>query len=79
MAGLLKSSGVGGRDITKNDIPWIKRVHYVSGVKFFEHVKVEDIVIENEAVRGVKTDQGEIQCQYFVNCAGQVSLTPFAN
>ena len=43
------------------------------GVKFYEKVKVEEVLTEKEAVKAVKTDHGIITCQYFVNCAGQVS------
>ena len=30
------------------------------------------VMVKRGQVTGVETDKGQIQCQYFVNCAGQV-------
>ena len=40
------------------------------GAIFLEDVKVTDVVVENGKVVGVKTSQGDIQCDFVVNCAG---------
>ena len=40
------------------------------GVQIFENVKVDDIYAENGIVSGVLTKNGEIDCQYVVNCGG---------
>ena len=42
----------------------------MGGANIFENVKVTDITLENNAVCGVITDQGDIRCEYVVNCAG---------
>ena len=39
----------------------------------FEGVCVEGVDVEGGRVTGVRTDQGDIECEVFVNCAGQVS------
>lgn len=40
-----------------------------------EKVCIETVVVENERVSGVKTDNGEeIRCEVFVNCGGQASV-----
>ncbi|KAL5021981.1 hypothetical protein ScPMuIL_001136 [Solemya velum] len=40
------------------------------GVKVFENVQVKTIKTENRRVSRVETTEGDIQCDYFVNCAG---------
>ena len=45
----------------------------LSGAKIFEKVSVEKIEVRNGRVHGVKTNRGDISCDVFVNCAGQVS------
>ena len=42
----------------------------MGGATIIENIKVEDIVLENKKIKSVKTDQGEIACEYVVNCAG---------
>lgn len=42
----------------------------MGGAKIVEQVKVLDIMLENGTVKGVKTDQGDIACEYVVNCGG---------
>jgi glycine cleavage system T protein len=42
----------------------------MGGAKIFENVMVTDIKTEKGAVCGVTTDQGDIQSEYVVNCAG---------
>ena len=44
----------------------------LQGVQVFEGVCVEGVDVEGGRVTGVKTDQGDIECEVFVNCAGQV-------
>ncbi len=45
----------------------------MQGVRVVEGVGVERVEVESGRVRGVHTDQGYIECETFVNCAGQVS------
>ncbi len=40
------------------------------GVRIFEDTAVLGILIKNGEIHGVKTEQGDIVCQYVVNCAG---------
>ena len=40
------------------------------GATIIENCKVEDIIIKNGEVQGVKTEQGDIKCEVVVNCAG---------
>src|SRR5258707_4571818 len=41
------------------------------GAKLIEGVKVTGFTTRNRRVVGVETDQGDIECEYFVNCGGQ--------
>ncbi|XP_041376900.1 pyruvate dehydrogenase phosphatase regulatory subunit, mitochondrial-like isoform X2 [Gigantopelta aegis] len=43
------------------------------GVKVFEGVQIDKVLTKNKSpqVSGVETSHGTIQCEYFVNCAGQ--------
>jgi glycine cleavage system T protein len=40
------------------------------GAKILENIKVTGINLSKGAVGGVRTDQGDVQCEYVVNCAG---------
>lgn len=40
------------------------------GVTVVEHCPIRGIAQENRKVVGVETDQGNVECSYFVNCAG---------
>jgi len=42
----------------------------MGGAGIFEGVKVTDIRSKNGVVCGVSTDQGEVSCEYVVNCGG---------
>ncbi|MCG8632613.1 MAG: FAD-dependent oxidoreductase, partial [Desulfobacterales bacterium] len=42
----------------------------MGGATIIENIKVEDILMKGNTVTGVKTDQGDIRCEYVVNCAG---------
>ena len=42
----------------------------MGGATILENIKVLDIEMGQGAVTGVKTDKGNIQCEYVVNCAG---------
>ena len=42
----------------------------MGGATILENIKVLDIKMSQGAVTGVKTDKGNIQCEYVVNCAG---------
>ena len=44
-----------------------------SGVGVFEGVRVDGVDVEGGRVTGVRTDKGRINCEVFINCAGQVS------
>jgi glycine cleavage system aminomethyltransferase T/glycine/D-amino acid oxidase-like deaminating enzyme len=41
------------------------------GAKIFEHTRVTAILHENGVVTGVRTDDGDIEAEIVVNCAGQ--------
>ena len=41
-----------------------------NGVKIVQHCKVEEVLVENGKVSGVKTSRGLIHCENFVNTAG---------
>lgn len=42
-----------------------------NGVRIAEGVSVNKVVTKDDAVAAVETNHGTIQCEYFVNCAGQ--------
>ena len=42
----------------------------MGGASIIENCKVLDIITKNNEVQGVKTEAGDIKCQYVVNCAG---------
>ncbi|RLC02227.1 MAG: FAD-dependent oxidoreductase [Deltaproteobacteria bacterium] len=42
----------------------------MGGVTILENIKVLDIDVSQGAVNAVKTDKGDIRCEYIVNCAG---------
>ena len=42
-----------------------------NGVKIFEDIEVTGVELHEGRVKGVKTKQGDIQCDILVNCAGQ--------
>lgn len=48
-----------------------------SGVQIHEKTSVSHVSVQKGRVTAVETDRGQIQCQYFVNCAGQVELLKF--
>ena len=42
----------------------------MGGANLVEGIKVVDIHLKKGAVTGVRTDRGDIVCEYVVNCAG---------
>ena len=50
-----------------------------AGVKVMEGVCVEKVMVEKERVTGVLTDKGEVKCEVFVNCGGQVQYINVAS
>ena len=40
------------------------------GARILENVKVTGIQLDKGAISGVSTDQGDVKCEYVVNCAG---------
>ena len=46
----------------------------MEGAQVFEGIKATGIRLQNGAVTGVSTDQGDISCEYAVNCAGMWGL-----
>ncbi|XP_072374582.1 pyruvate dehydrogenase phosphatase regulatory subunit, mitochondrial isoform X1 [Scyliorhinus torazame] len=42
-----------------------------NGVQIFEGASVNHVMVEKGHVTGIETDRGHIECEYFVNCAGQ--------
>lgn len=47
----------------------------MAGARIFEDTKVTDIEIENGKIRAVITDQGRIECEKVICCAGQWTRT----
>lgn len=47
-------------------------LYHTAGVKIVEKVTVDKVLVSNNRVCGVKTNKGDIKCEVFVNCAGQV-------
>lgn len=45
----------------------------MQGAHVYEGVGVERVEVESGRVRGVQTSHGFIECETFVNCAGQVN------
>ncbi|XP_061670721.1 pyruvate dehydrogenase phosphatase regulatory subunit, mitochondrial isoform X1 [Syngnathoides biaculeatus] len=41
------------------------------GVQILERTSVQQVLVEKGHVMAVETDRGSIECEYFVNCAGQ--------
>ncbi|XP_001362424.3 pyruvate dehydrogenase phosphatase regulatory subunit, mitochondrial isoform X1 [Monodelphis domestica] len=42
-----------------------------NGVQIHDRTNVMHVMVKKGRVTGVETDKGSIECQYFVNCAGQ--------
>ncbi|XP_028930662.1 pyruvate dehydrogenase phosphatase regulatory subunit, mitochondrial [Ornithorhynchus anatinus] len=42
-----------------------------NGVQILDRTSVIHVLVKDGRVTGVETDRGQIECQYFVNCAGQ--------
>ncbi|XP_055222442.1 pyruvate dehydrogenase phosphatase regulatory subunit, mitochondrial-like isoform X2 [Gorilla gorilla gorilla] len=42
-----------------------------NGVQIYDQTSVLHVMVKKGQVTGVETDKGQIECQYFVNCAGQ--------
>ncbi|XP_038609251.1 pyruvate dehydrogenase phosphatase regulatory subunit, mitochondrial [Tachyglossus aculeatus] len=42
-----------------------------NGVQILDRTSVIHVLVKEGRVTGVETDRGQIECQYFVNCAGQ--------
>lgn len=43
-----------------------------AGVQIYDRTSILHVMVKKGQVTGVETDKGQIECQYFVNCAGQV-------
>ena len=43
-------------------------------MKLFEGVSVKEIQVQEGRVSGVSTSHGNIECEIFINCAGQVTV-----
>ena len=41
------------------------------GATVIEHIRVSEVLVDNGAVTGVRTDRGDIEAEIVVNCAGQ--------
>ena len=50
----------------------IHRTLLLSGVGIYEGIRVEGVDVEGGRVTGVRTNKGNISCEIFINCAGQV-------
>lgn len=44
------------------------------GARYKENCRVLGVHTENGAVKTVETDSGNINCEYFINCAGMVRI-----
>lgn len=44
------------------------------GVRLYEGVSVEGVIVADGRVAGVKTSKGNIECEKFINCTGQVCI-----
>ncbi|XP_036087253.1 pyruvate dehydrogenase phosphatase regulatory subunit, mitochondrial-like isoform X3 [Rousettus aegyptiacus] len=42
-----------------------------NGVQIYDRTSILHVMVKKGQVTGVETDKGQIECQYFVNCAGQ--------
>ncbi|KAK2577534.1 hypothetical protein KPH14_003619 [Odynerus spinipes] len=40
------------------------------GARYLENCRIEQIYTKNKAIQSVKTEQGVVLCEYFINCAG---------
>ncbi|XP_020711811.1 pyruvate dehydrogenase phosphatase regulatory subunit, mitochondrial-like isoform X2 [Athalia rosae] len=40
------------------------------GARYRENCRVQEVFTENEVVKSIQTNHGNITCEYFVNCAG---------
>ena len=43
------------------------------GVQIFENVSVESIITDGKSITAVETNRGNVKCETFVNCGGQVN------
>eukprot|EP00062_Callorhinchus_milii_P018914 gi/632972865/ref/XP_007902869.1/ PREDICTED: pyruvate dehydrogenase phosphatase regulatory subunit, mitochondrial [Callorhinchus milii] len=43
----------------------------LNGVQIHERTSVSHVTVQQGQVTGVETDRGQMECEYFVNCAGQ--------
>jgi 4-methylaminobutanoate oxidase (formaldehyde-forming) len=43
----------------------------LGGAQVFEQVRVLDVLVDDRAVTGVRTDHGDVEAEVVVNCAGQ--------
>ncbi len=50
-------------------------IYIILGVKLHEGVRVESVLTTDGKVSGVMTDKGSIECDIFINCAGQVNYS----
>lgn len=44
------------------------------GARYIEHCHIEEVKTEKRAVKSVKTEHSTVSCEYFINCAGMVSI-----
>ena len=42
----------------------------MKGVRILQNTSVEDVIVRKGEVHGVRTEKGDIRCEYVVNCAG---------
>ena len=55
-----------------NHTDFTLKLHFFPGIGIYEGVCVEGVDVEGGRVTGVRTNKGNISCEIFVNCAGQV-------
>ena len=54
---------------------YLHQYYVYIGVKLFEGVRVESVESSDGKVSAVTTSNGRIECEIFVNCSGQVSVS----
>lgn len=60
--------------IPLNSILFVSLIYVFKGVQILDRTTVQQVLVEKGQVTAVETDRGSIECEYFVNCAGQVKI-----
>lgn len=60
----------GGQTNATDTLQAFAKAARMGGARVFEHVKVDDLIVEHGAVQGVQTQAGAIRADHVVNCTG---------